>query len=133
MPGRRVSLSDGREVTAKSGRYGPYVTDGENTASLFKSMSLDTITQDEALRLLTLPRTLGALDGEEVIIAKRDKPLVRLEALRAAGLPGRRPLGWAAGTGFYMAEDFDAPLEDFDEYMYSDAELARRRVKKKRK
>ena len=53
-------------MTAKSGRYGPYVTDGENTASLFKSMSLDTITQDEAVRLLTLPRTLGALDGEDV-------------------------------------------------------------------
>jgi DNA topoisomerase-1 len=60
------TTSDGREVTAKSGRYGPYVTDGENTASLFKSMSLDTITQDEAVRLLTLPRTLGALDGEDV-------------------------------------------------------------------
>ncbi|MDQ2750683.1 MAG: type I DNA topoisomerase [Actinomycetota bacterium] len=57
---------DGRSVTAKSGRYGPYVTDGENTASLFKSMSLDTITQDDAVRLLTLPRTLGALDGEDV-------------------------------------------------------------------
>ena len=68
-----------------------------------------------------------ALDGEEVIIAKRDKPLVRLEALKPAGLPGRRPLGWAAGTGFYMAEDFDAPLKDFDEYMYSDAELAHAR------
>ncbi|MDQ1730340.1 MAG: topoisomerase, partial [Pseudonocardiales bacterium] len=57
---------DGREVTAKSGRYGPYVTDGENTASLFKTMSLDTVTQDEAVLLLTLPRTLGALDGEDV-------------------------------------------------------------------
>ena len=74
-----------------------------------------------------------ALDGEEVIIANRDKPLVRLEALKAAGLPGRRPLGWAAGTGFYMAEDFDAPLDEFEGYMYTDAELARRRAKKKRK
>jgi DNA topoisomerase-1 len=60
------STADGREVTAKSGRYGPYVTDGEKSASLFKSMSLDTITQDEAVRLLTLPRTLGQLDGEDV-------------------------------------------------------------------
>jgi DNA topoisomerase I len=60
------TTSDGRELTAKSGRYGPYVTDGEHTASLFKTMSLDTITQDEAVLLLTLPRTLGALDGEDV-------------------------------------------------------------------
>ncbi len=60
------STPDGRVVTAKSGRYGPYVTDGEKSASLFKSMSLDTITQDDAVRLLTLPRSLGELDGEDV-------------------------------------------------------------------
>ncbi|MFN2518876.1 MAG: type I DNA topoisomerase [Jatrophihabitantaceae bacterium] len=60
------TTEDGREVTAKSGRYGPYVTDGEKSASLFKSMSLETIALAEAARLLTLPRTLGALDGEDV-------------------------------------------------------------------
>jgi len=60
------STEDGREVTAKSGRYGPYVTDGEKSASLFKSMSLDTVVLADAVHLLTLPRTLGALDGEEV-------------------------------------------------------------------
>ncbi len=57
-----------------------------------------------------------ALAGEEVIIARRDKPLVRLEAIKPAKPAGERPLGWAAGAGFYMAEDFDAPLEDFEEY-----------------
>ncbi|MCU1656171.1 MAG: topA [Pseudonocardiales bacterium] len=57
---------DSREITAKSGRYGPYVTDGERSASLFKSMALDTVTIEEARRLLTLPRELGLLDGEEV-------------------------------------------------------------------
>jgi DNA topoisomerase-1 len=60
------ATADGREITAKSGRYGPYVTDGEKTASLFKTMSLDTVTLDEAEQLLTLPRTLGQLDGEDV-------------------------------------------------------------------
>ena len=74
-----------------------------------------------------------ALDGEEVVIAKRDKPLVRLEVVKSSGQAGRRPLGWAAGSGFYMAEDFDKPLEDFAEYMHSDAELAQRRRKNKRK
>jgi DNA topoisomerase-1 len=57
---------DGREVTAKSGRYGPYVSDGEKSSSLFKTMSLDEITLDDAVRLLTLPRTLGQLEGEDV-------------------------------------------------------------------
>ena len=58
----------GREIAAKDGRYGPYVTEvlpeGEDgkprTASLFASMSLDTITLDDAVQLLTLPRTLRA-------------------------------------------------------------------------
>ncbi len=60
------TTDDEREITARAGRYGPYVTDGEKTASLFKSMSLDTITIDEAARLLTLPRVLGQLDGDDV-------------------------------------------------------------------
>src|SRR5699024_9594448 len=45
---------------------GPYVTDGEKSASLFKTMSLDEITLADAQRLLTLPRTVGVLDDEEV-------------------------------------------------------------------
>jgi DNA topoisomerase-1 len=60
------ATDDGREITAKSGRYGPYVTDGEKSSSLFASMSLDTITLEDAQRLLTLPRVLGELDGVEV-------------------------------------------------------------------
>jgi DNA topoisomerase-1 len=60
------STADGREITAKAGRYGPYVTDGEKSASLFKSMSLDTVTLEDAERLLSLPRVLGEIDGVEV-------------------------------------------------------------------
>jgi DNA topoisomerase-1 len=57
---------DGREIVAKLGRYGPYVTDGERSASLFKSMSPDTVTLADATQLLTLPRVLGEIDGDEV-------------------------------------------------------------------
>ena len=65
----------GVEVVAKVGRYGPYVTTvvpeggaGEpRTASLFRSMSLDTVTLEQAVRLLTLPRVLGVdADGQEI-------------------------------------------------------------------
>jgi DNA topoisomerase-1 len=70
--------STGHVVVAKDGRFGPYVTeqaaDGgpalakPRSASLLKSMSLDTITLEDALRLLTLPRVLGELDGEQVTV-----------------------------------------------------------------
>src|SRR5205823_1710719 len=66
--GERVlgSTADGRQIAVRSGRYGPYVTDGEKTASLFQSMSPETVSLEDAERLLTLPRTLGQIDGEEV-------------------------------------------------------------------
>ncbi|HEY1564997.1 MAG TPA: type I DNA topoisomerase [Gaiellaceae bacterium] len=66
----------GRPIVARTGRYGPYVTEvlpeeakeKPRTASLFKTMSLDTVTLGEALRLLQLPRVVGvAEDGEEVV------------------------------------------------------------------
>jgi DNA topoisomerase-1 len=68
----------GLPVVAKAGRYGPYVQLGQPepdskerppTASLFKSMSLDTVTLEEALRLLSLPRVVGVdpADGQEIV------------------------------------------------------------------
>jgi DNA topoisomerase-1 len=70
----------GRKIVVKSGRYGPYVTEvltddvpsdaKPRTASLFKSMSPDTVTLDDALRLLTLPRTVGKdAEGTEIVAA----------------------------------------------------------------
>ncbi|MFJ3173004.1 type I DNA topoisomerase [Streptomyces roseus] len=75
----------GNQIVAKDGRYGPYVTEilpegtpktGKNavkprTASLFKSMSLDTVTLDEALKLMSLPRVVGA-DAEGVEITAQN-------------------------------------------------------------
>ena len=67
----------GLEVVAKNGRYGPYVTEllpedapkkaKPRTGSLFKDMSLETINLDQAVKLLSLPRVVGAdASGEEI-------------------------------------------------------------------
>jgi DNA topoisomerase I len=70
-----VDPETGRAIALRAGRYGPYVTEvveGDEkprTASLFKTMSPESLTLEEALRLLTLPRSLGEADGEEVIAA----------------------------------------------------------------
>jgi DNA topoisomerase-1 len=72
-----VNPTTGLTVVARNGRFGPYVTEvlpedvrekeKPRTASLFRSMDLESITIDDAMQLLTLPRTLGEVDGEPVV------------------------------------------------------------------
>ncbi len=71
----------GLTVVAKNGRYGPFVTEllpedapksaKPRTGSLFKDMSVDTVTLDQAVQLLSLPRVVGA-DAEGVEITAQN-------------------------------------------------------------
>jgi DNA topoisomerase I len=70
-----VHPETGRAVLLRSGRYGPYITeevpedseDKPRTASLFSTMSPETVTLEDAVQLLSLPRVVGVSDGEEVL------------------------------------------------------------------
>lgn len=54
--------------------------------------------------------------GDTVYITKHGK---RVAELRPPARPARKKakFGCAKGPGFYMAPDFDAPLDEFKEYM----------------
>ncbi len=55
------------------------------------------------------------MNGEEVIIAKGNKPVAKLVLLD--GIKPKRKLGSAKGK-IKISEDFDEPLADFKDYMW---------------
>jgi antitoxin (DNA-binding transcriptional repressor) of toxin-antitoxin stability system len=70
------------------------------------------IALEEAQRHL-LDLILSISPGEEVEIEMGDLVIAKLVRVSS----GPRRLGSAEGSILYMAPDFDAPLEDFKEYM----------------
>ncbi len=71
-----VNPGSGQKVFVKIGRYGPMVQIGETEsggplrfASLLKTQSIETITLDEALALLTFPKEIGEFEGKSMTVA----------------------------------------------------------------
>jgi prevent-host-death family protein len=76
---------------------------------------METITVGAFEAKTHLSKLLDAVEaGKRVIITRHGKPAAELQAPAATKRPRR---GCAKGPGFYMAPDFDEPLECFKEYM----------------
>ena len=77
-----IDPETGRMIMGKSGRYGPYVTEvleetapksaKPRTGSLFSTMNLDTVDLEQALKLLSLPRVVGADPADGVVITTQN-------------------------------------------------------------
>ena len=70
-----------------------------------------SVEKTDAIKLPDL--IASVVEGEEVVFTRNNLPIAKLVAVRQE--KPRPQFGSAKGL-FVMAEDFDQPLEDFDEY-----------------
>ena len=72
-----VDPVSGKNISAKIGRFGPFIQLGETSedgsekpafASLQQGQSIETITIEQALKLFDLPRDLGEYEGKKVTV-----------------------------------------------------------------
>jgi len=71
--------------------------------------------QDAQIQLADIIHRL--MPGEEVVITENDRPVARIVPVGEGANAAPRQPGTLRGTVLYMAPDFDAPLDDFQEYM----------------
>ncbi|MBR6054964.1 MAG: type I DNA topoisomerase [Bacteroidales bacterium] len=87
----------GEPLIAKFGRFGAFVQKGDGEkkqfASLPKGTLIDSITVAQALKLFELPRTVGTLDGNDIVVTKgRFGPYIRFGDRNISVPRGKDPM-----------------------------------------
>lgn len=107
----------GKPVFVKIGRYGPVVQIGQANpddknapkplfASLMKGQSIETITLEEALKLFSLPRTVGEYEESEIVAAVgRFGPFIRHEGKFISIPKGLNPLTISQKEAIMLIEE----------------------------
>ena len=103
----------GKPVSVKIGRYGPFVQIGQaedeekpQFASLMKGQSIESISLEDALKLFSLPRTVGEINGKPVTAAiGRFGPFIKFENSYATIPKGMSPLSITLDEAKQLIED----------------------------
>ncbi len=115
----------GKTILVRLGKFGPIAQIGapedeeKQFASLNKDQNLETITMEEVLDLFLLPKTLGAYEGEEVIVSNgRFGPYIKFGAMFVSLAKGENPMEVdlpRAEELIVAKQKADAPIYHYEE------------------
>ena len=115
----------GKTVLVRLGKFGPIAQIGapedeeKQFASLNTTQNLGTITMEEALELFLLPKSLGAYEGEEVIVSNgRFGPYIRFGTMFVSLDKGENPMEVdlpRAEELIVAKQKADAPIYHYEE------------------
>lgn len=123
-----IDPKSGKKVTARLGRFGPYVQIGEQEeggpkpayASLKKDQRIESVTLEEALTLFDLPREVGEFEGEKMVVNNgRFGPYVKHGSAFFSLQKGQDPFTIDAETAIQLIEnkrkaDSEKVIKTFD-------------------
>lgn len=120
-----IDPESGKKVVARMGRFGPMVQIGDVSdedkprfAGLKKDQSIETVTLEDALELFQLPKTLGEIDGMEVIVnTGRFGPYLKVGEQNISIPKGEDALSVTLERAIELIEEkakADAPISIYD-------------------
>jgi DNA topoisomerase I len=120
-----VDPSSGKNVYARLGRFGAMIQIGEATdeekpkfASLQGDQTLSNISYEEAMDLFQLPKTLGAYEGNEVIVSNgRFGPYIRFDKMFVSLPRSENPMSVDLNRAIELIKEkqkADAPIAEYE-------------------